>query len=556
MGVVSPPPDPHRRSLDNYIILNADEIAALMPLGTVHPTLVGEVIFAAGDATQSFVVVLDGKVDIVGAGLNGSSIITTHVAGQFLGELNLLVGQRPFVSAVVTEAGSVIVIPLPVFTDFLRATPELADLVFDEFMLRRSRLHRGSGTANVVIIGSGFSAEAMALRVFASRSHVPFQWIDLDRHPDPIGFLAQLGIDPAAVPVVITPASRLDQPTTVEFAHSLGLDHGPALTDVHDVVIVGLGPAGLAAAIVAVSEGLDVVCLEAVAVGGQAAASSRIENYLGFPNGISGKELTTSAALQAQRLGARLTSPSKVVGLRVADEHRVIQLEDGTEIASRTVVIASGARYRRLDVEDLARYEGAGVYYSTSKIETRLCAAQSVIVVGGGDSAGQAALALAQNCAAVTVLARRPNLPETMSQYLVTRIESHPRIHVRSGTEIRVITGVDAVESVVVENTITGERETLPCRAVFCFIGAVPTTEWLNGTVALDDKGFALTAGDLPANPIDGGLFGEFDPLPYETSLPGVFAVGDVRSHSVKRVANAVGEGSTVIHSILRTLDP
>jgi thioredoxin reductase (NADPH) len=286
-------------------------------------------------------------------------------------------------------------------------------------------------------------------------------------------------------------------------------------------------------------------------VGGQAAASSRIENYLGFPNGVSGEQLVENAATQAQRLGARLTSPAEVVGLRTVDDLKVIDLLDGTEIASRAVVIASGARYRRLEVEHLERFEGAGVYYATTELETLACAGQHVIVVGGGNSAGQAALFLAKSCASVALVVRRDNLSETMSHYLTARIDRDPRIRFMPSTVVRALDGNDFVESAVVENTATDEFETLPCRGVFCFIGAVAATDWLGGAVALDRRGFVLTSRDLPADAVASADFAGRDPLPFETSMPGVFAVGDVRAASRKRVAAAVGEGSSVVSSIL-----
>lgn len=544
------------RATTDYVTLGAEDIERLMPFGAVRDTRAGEPLFEAGDEAPPFYVVLDGTVEILSADPSGPSLITTHVAGQFLGELNLLIGQRPFVSAIVAEPGSVLTIDLPVFGEVMRTMPDLADIVFREFVARRSHVHEGSGVQAIQIIGTRFSSQSMALRVFASRSQVPHVWIDLDELDDPASLLEEMGVDPAAVPVVITPLARLENATTAEFAALLGLAHSAPPDHVSDVAVVGLGPAGLAAAVVSVAEGLEAVCLDAVAVGGQAAASSRIENYLGFPNGISGEQLIEAAATQAQRLGARLVSPCEVVGLRTVDAVKVIDLADGTEVAARAVVIASGARYRRLDVEDPERFEGAGVYYATTEIETRTCHGQHVLVVGGGNSAGQAALSLAKTCASVALVVRRDNLTDTMSQYLVARIERDPRIRLMCNSVVRALHGGESVDSVVVENTATGGSEVLPCRGVFCFIGGVPATDWLGGEVALDRNGFVLTDRDLPVGAFDAAAFGGRDPLPFETSVPGVFAVGDVRATSLKRVAAAVGEGSTVVRSIVEALGP
>lgn len=545
-------PMPARPSTD-WITLDDDDIARLLPFGTVSDTTAGQTLFTAGDASPSFHVVLEGAVDLLSGGADGTpQVVTTHTAKQFLGEFNLLLELRPVVSAVVVHPGSVLVIERAGFDEFMRTLPDIADQVFAQFEARR-KYSRQSETisAAIQIIGTRFSAEAMALRVFASRSQVPHSWVDLDELDEPEAYLAALGATAHDVPLVITPTAQLTRPTTAEFANFLGLEHIDPPDHVNDVTVIGLGPAGLAAAVVAVAEGLSAVCLEGVAVGGQAAASSRIENYLGFPNGVSGEQLVEHASTQAQRLGARLVSPCQVTGLRTVGDLRVVDLADGTEVASRTVVIASGARYRRLEVDDLERFEGAGVYYATTELERRACRGHDVIVVGGGNSAGQAALSLAKTCSSVSLVVRRDNLEETMSHYLVARIEQDPRIRLLLSGVVRALDGDDAVTSATVENTATGERETVPCRGVFCFIGAVAATDWLDGTIALDRRGFVQTGRNLPDEARDIPEFAERHPLPFETSMPGVFAAGDVRSASMKRVAAAVGEGSTVVRSIL-----
>ncbi|MFM8237975.1 MAG: FAD-dependent oxidoreductase [Actinomycetota bacterium] len=539
-----------------YVTLRPDQIEHLLAIGDVRETEAGEALFTAGVETSEFFVVLDGTVDILGAGDADVTLITTHVAGQFLGELNLLIGQRPFVSAVVATPGRVLAIDLDDFTRFMRANPDIGDTVFHELVARRDHTHAGSGAAAIRIVGTRFSARTMQLRVFAARSQIPCTWTDLDEVDDPAALLAELGVGEADGPVVLTPLGVLHNPTTAEFAAHLGLAYDGDADHIHDVVVVGLGPGGLAAAVVAVAEGLDALCLDAVAVGGQAAASSRIENYLGFPNGISGEQLIEAASVQAQRLGARLIAPCEVVALRSAGDHKIVDLADGTTIQGRALVIATGARYRKLEVDDLARFEGAGVYYATSNLETRACLGHPVVVVGGGNSAGQAALSLARSCASVTLVVRRDSLADTMSHYLVTRIESDDRIHVRYSSVVRSLVGASSVEHATIEHTGTGAQEEVPCRGVFCFIGAVPETEWIGDDIARDRSGFILTDRDLPATALRSGAFSDREPLPYETSVPGVFAVGDVRATSLKRVAAAVGEGSTVVRSLMEHLGP
>ena len=314
--------------------------------------------------------------------------------------------------------------------------------------------------------------------------------------------------------------------------------------------MVGSGPAGLAASVYGASEGLDTISLDAVAIGGQAGASSRIENYVGFPNGVAGEDLAAAAAIQAMRLGAHLNAPCEVAGLRVEHGFHVVVLTDDSEIPRRAVIIASGARYQRLAVHDLERFEGSGVYYAATDLEARVCTGLPVIVVGGGNSAGQAAIYLAQQGSQVSIAIRRNDLTESMSRYLIDRIEADPRIELLACTEVRALTGDSHLDHVTVEHTPTGELRTIGCTGLFCFIGADPATAWLGGAVELDDRGFILTDRSLPDAVASGPAFAARDPLPFETSVPGVFAVGDVRHGSLKRVAAAVGEGSSAVRSV------
>jgi thioredoxin reductase (NADPH) len=350
--------------------------------------------------------------------------------------------------------------------------------------------------------------------------------------------------------VVITPNAVLRRTTPGAFASLVGLAYRSVPGSVLDLVVVGTGPAGLAAAVYGASEGLDTVSLDAVSVGGQAGSSSRIENYVGFPNGISGGDLAARAAVQAQRLGARLNAPCEVTGFRVDHGFHVVVLADGSEIATRAVIVASGARYRRLQVDDLERFEGAGVYYSATEMEARDCRQGTVVVVGGGNSAGQAALFLAQQCGDVIMAVRRPDLAQTMSDYLVQRIHADQRIDVLGQHEVREMLGASHLEQVTLEDNAAGTRRVVDCGGLFCFIGAVPSTAWLGDCVALDRAGFVLTDRSVQDIHLDPLAFGGRDPLPFETSQPGVFAVGDVRHGSMKRVAAAVGEGSSAVRSV------
>jgi thioredoxin reductase (NADPH) len=344
---------------------------------------------------------------------------------------------------------------------------------------------------------------------------------------------------------VITATETLRRPTPAIFAEHLGLTFSPAPGYIFDLVVVGSGPAGLAAAVYGASEGLRTVSLDAVAIGGQAGTSSRIENYAGFPNGISGEALTGRTALQAMRLGARLNAPCEVAALRSEPGFQVITLADGSEIPTRAVIVACGARYRRLPLAELERFEGAGVYYAATDLEVRVCGGTSVFVIGGGNSAGQAALYLAQNDCDVTIAVRRDGLGETMSRYLVERIERDPKIQLITGVEVEALAGEERLEHVTLVERKTRELQTLPCSGLFCFIGARPETAWLGDGVLLDDDGFVLTDRQLP----DAAVAGASGALPFETSTSGVFAAGDVRHGSMKRVAAAVGEGSSAIRS-------
>ena len=537
--------------------LDESQLAALALFGAERAVAAGEVLYQADDGSSTdvtcsrpdFFVVLEGEVEVLRPDREGDVVLVVQGAGRFLGELNLLTGQRPYFTARVKEAGRVLVIPPQEFHRLMSSKPDLADVIFTALTARREALRAGEAARGLRIVGSRYSAEAMALRGFATRSHVPHAWIDVEDVADIDALLAASGLGLDDLPAAVTSTTVLRRTTPGELGEHLGLTFRSMPGYLFDVVVVGTGPAGLAAAVCAASEGLDTVSVDGVAIGGQAGTSSRIENYVGFPNGISGGELASRAAVQAQRLGARLNAPCKAAALQPDRGFHVVTLDDGSEIPTRAVVIASGARYRRLAVADLERFEGAGVYYAATDLEARICAGQQVVVVGGGNSAGQAAIYLAQQGSPVTLAIRGNDLGTQMSRYLIDRIEADDRIDVLRTTEVRSLSGDQALSSVVLEHTATGERRTVPCAGLFCFIGAEPATGWLADRVALDPKGFVLTDRQLPEAVLLASYAGR-DPLPFETSVMGVFAVGDVRHGSMKRVAAAVGEGSSVVRSV------
>jgi len=531
------------------VTLSESELAELAPFGSERAVAAGEVLYRAGDEGYDFIVVLEGEVEIVRSAPDGDVQVAVHDAGRFLGELNLLTGQRAYLTARVTKPGRILSIGHDAFRQMLSSKPQLSDVIFRAFVARREFLRAGEGAGAIRIMGSRYSPEAMALRAFANRTRLPHTWIDLEDVADAAGLLATVGATVDDTPVVQMPTEVLRHPTPGEFAERLGLTFRPAPGYLCDLVVVGTGPAGLAAAVYGASEGLDTISLDATGIGGQAGSSSRIENYVGFPNGISGEDLAARAAIQAQRLGARLNAPCAVAGLRVEHGFHVIVLADGSELPARAVIVASGARYRRLAVDDLERFEGAGVYYAATDLEARICSRLDVIVVGGGNSAGQAAIYLAQQKCGVRLVVRRDSLVETMSHYLIERVEADPHIEVVANTEVRAVAGESHLGQVTLEHTQTGERSTVTCSGLFCFIGAEPATGWLSGCVALDRAGFIITDRSL-SDAMTGTEYTARAPLPFETSLPGVFAVGDVRQGSLKRVAAAVGEGSSAVRSV------
>jgi thioredoxin reductase (NADPH) len=528
--------------------LDDSEIAALDALGTRRSMVPGEYLFQEGDAAYDFFVILSGAAEIVVRTDGEERVITRHGPGRFLGELNLLTGQRAFVSARAAEPGEVIVVPVQELRHILATNPILSDTILAAFLARRSALRIGAA-ASIRVVGSRFSPESLQLREFLTRNRIPHEWIDADRDVAVDRLLRDSDVAADELPVVIMSGKVLRHPTPGELASYLGLTIERIPDRCFDLVVAGGGPAGLAAAVYGASEGLRTLVVEQIAVGGQAGASSRIENYLGFPTGISGGDLAERAIVQAEKFGAHMTSPCAATALREQGGHLVIHLADGTDVAARAVIAATGARYRRLDVARLDEFEANGVYYAATEMEARLCAPEAVVVVGGGNSAGQAGVFLAESGSPVTFVIRGDDLNKSMSRYLVERIEADGRIDVRTASQITAMDGSRTLESV----TLTGRdsEEILRCVAVFSFIGAEPASGWLSGCAALDEHGFLLTDRAIDSNHLD-GRWADLNrlPLPFETSHPGLFAVGDVRAGSMKRVAAAVGEGSAAVRSV------
>jgi thioredoxin reductase (NADPH) len=527
-------------------LLSAPELADMATFGAERDTRAGELLFQAGDASYDLFVVLEGAVQVVRPSGADEVLVAEFGPGSFVGELTLLTGQRRFLTGRVSQPGRVLAIAQAELRRLMSVRPALSETIFNALLARRESLKSGEGALAIRIVGSRYSSEAMSLRSFAEHSHLAHTWIDVEDAADLDSFLAPMGLQAQDIPAVITATETLRRPSPAIFAEHLGLTFQPTPGFIFDLVVVGSGPAGLAAAVYGASEGLRTVCLDAVAIGGQAGASSRIENYAGFPNGISGEELTGRTAVQAMRLGARLNSPCEVAGLRSEASFHVVVLRDGSEVPTRAVIVASGARYRRLDVEDLERFEGAGVYYAATDLEARVCHGTTVLVIGGGNSAGQAAIYLAQNNCSVTIAIRRQDLTQSMSQYLIERIEADPKIDLMTGVEVQALAGRERLEGVTLAHKQTGREHEIACAGLFCFIGASPATAWLGDSVLLDSDGFILTDRQLTGPP---GVE-TATALPFETSRLGVFAAGDVRHGSMKRVAAAVGEGSSAVRSV------
>jgi thioredoxin reductase (NADPH) len=534
-------------------VLDAAQLEVLRRYGREHEMAAGEVLFAAGDTTYDLIVVLAGEARIVERlGQPGETVIARYGPGQFLGEIGLLTGQRAYLSAAATTAGRLLRVPAPQVRVVMAQEPGLSELILRTFLLRHAILTgRGSG---LTLIGSRFDAGTRRLLEVLARNRLVSRWLELEGSPDAEGMLRELDVPVADLPIVVVPGGALlRNPSNRELLDALGLS-GPADTDlpgVCDLLVVGAGPGGLAAAVYGASEGMATVLAEDTALGGQAGTSSRIENLLGFPAGLSGEELAARAALQAQKFGARIKLAARAVSLSSDSGVHRVRFDDGDEITAKAVVLATGARYNRLPLGRLAEFEGVGVYYAATQMEAQACRSDPVAIVGGGNSAGQAALFLSRSSAEVHIIIRGETLETSMSRYLIDQIERHARIIVTPRAHVTALLGTDQLEGVELLDASRQQSSALAVRGLFVFIGAQPSTQWLAGQLAEDSRGFLLTGSNIPAVQLeDPGRM----PLFLETSRPGIFAVGDVRSGSIKRTAAAIGEGSMAVRLVFERL--
>jgi thioredoxin reductase (NADPH) len=534
--------------------LTPAQIERIRPWAKPRPVKEGEVLFQPGDEHVPFYVLLSGGLQIVQPSQT-EQVIVTHHPGGFAGEITTMSGQRAFMLGRVASAGDFLEVSHDNFRTLIGRDAELSEIFLRAFILRRIALISG-GLGNVILLGSRHSAATLKLREFLGRNGYPYLYRDLETDTSSQEMLDRFNVTADEIPVAIcNGVNILRNPSIQELANCLGLNANVDQTTIRDLIIVGAGPSGLAAAVYAASEGLDALLVETASPGGQAGSSSRIENYLGFPTGISGQELAGRALTQAIKFGADIMVAHSAVRLTCHRRPYQILLEDETKLAARTVVIATGAQYNRPALPNLAKFDGVGIYYGATYMEAQLCEGADVIVVGGGNSAGQAAVFLAQTARKVHMLVRSGQLADTMSRYLIRRIEENPGIELHYRTEIIALEGDKQLERVVWKNKATGEESSHDIRHLFMMTGASPRTEWLQGCLALDPKGFVLTGRDIESTALhQAGWTLTRPPQMLETSLPGVFAVGDVRSGNVKRVASAVGEGSMAISLVHRAL--
>lgn len=542
--------------------LTEAQIHRVCPISARRKVEAGEILFEPNDTNVPFFVLLSGAMEIVQPAVeDGRDIernIVGHAAGEFTGEMAMITGARCLVRGRITEAGEVLEVTPDGLRSLVAKDAELGEIFMRAFILRRLALI-SKGYGNVILLGSRHSAGTLRLREFLGRNAYPYTYVDLDSDKDSQTLLDRFDVKLSEIPVVVCNARTvLKNPTTQELADCLGFNVSIDGSQVRDVIIVGAGPSGLAAAVYAASEGLDALVIEAESPGGQAGSSSKIENYLGFPTGVSGMELANRAIAQAQKFGAKMMIGHGVIRLDCSKRPYEIVLDNNDRLAARSVVISTGAQYNKPEIANLKEFEGRGVYYGATYIEAQLCVGDEVVVVGGANSAGQAAVYLAQTARKVHMLVRRDGLAETMSRYLIQRITENPNIELHSNTEIVGMQGNGQLESVTWRDRKTGGASTHKLGHVFVMTGASPRTGWLQGCVALDGKGFILTGRDITAAH-DGSTSPHAwtlarPPQMFETSLPAVFAVGDVRSGNVKRVASAVGEGAIAIYMVHRAL--
>lgn len=525
--------------------LSKRELDVLERHGTIRDVTPGEILFTEGERDLCLFAILEGEVEILEHSRGTPHQVVIHGPGEFTGDIDTLTGRAALVTGQMIKAGRVIQVGNVNLRRAVDELPEMGERIMKAFLMRRTLL-LDEGFVGVRIVGSRFSPDAHRLRDFATRNGVPFTWIDLETDQDAEALLRQFDVPVSATPIVIERGGKwVSNPSTAEFARHIGLSATPPPGHVYDLIVVGAGPAGLAASVYAASEGLDVLTLDGVAAGGQAGTSTRIENYLGFPTGISGTDLTRNALLQAQKFGACITVPALATRLHLDGGERIVALNDGTEVRSRCVLVASGVEYRKIQVDRIADFDGAGVYYAATDMEARLCRGEDAVVVGAGNSAGQAIVYLSRYARHVHVLLRGNDLGVSMSRYLVDRVEGIENVTVHRQTQVSGLEGDSHLE-LVRAKTNDGDALEFKTSSLFLFIGADPKTDWLSGCIELDPKGFVLTGEHLSPATIVSEPWRKIGRKPYflETSLPGIFAAGDVRSGSVKRVASAVGEGS------------
>ena len=546
---------PEQRAL-MFPRLTEEQISRVAAHGRTRQLRSGEVLVEPGDVSVPLFVVKSGRLNVIRTTPSGDeSRVVVHEAGSFTGEANMLVGRPSLLRLQVAEPGEAVELTREQMLSIVQNDTDIGDIIMRGYIYRRLQLI-SSGLGDVVLLGSMHCAATLRIKEFLTRNGHPYQFIDLDKEKDVEGILDRFHVSSKDVPVLICRGTTtLKNPGNEEIARCLGFNASIDSSHMRDVVIVGAGPAGLAAAVYGASEGLDVLVVEANAPGGQAGASSRIENYLGFPNGITGQELTGRAFNQAQKFGAQIMIAEGAVSLKCDSTPYRVKINGDLLVPTRTVILAMGAEYRRPPLANLPRFTGAGVYFNATPMEAQLCINEEVIIVGGGNSAGQAAMFLAKTVKRVYILVRGESLASTMSRYLIRRIEDSESIEVHTHTEIVALNGTNHLESVRWRDKQSGIEETHEIRHVFMMTGAVPNTGWLGNCIALDEKGFVktgpgLTTEDLSQRrwPLARG------PQIFETSLPSVFAVGDVRSGSMKRVASAVGEGSTAISLVHQAL--
>jgi thioredoxin reductase (NADPH) len=538
-----------------FPVLTSAQHARVLAHGQRRTVEPGKIVVELNEHVTKVFVVVSGQLHVLQVSNNQEHVVAICNPGMFTGELNVLSGRRGLVRIRATEKSELIEIEREALQALVETDSELSDIFLRAFILRRLELIARE-VGDIVLIGSSHLLDTLRIKEFLTRNYQPYSYIDLERDAEVQEILDRFSLSIDDLPVLICRGTAvLRNPTNAEITGCLGFNEGIDQAHVRDLIIVGAGPAGLAAAVYGASEGLDVLVLESNAPGGQAGASSKIENYLGFPTGISGHELAGRAYVQAQKFGADMLIAKDAKGLACARRPYAVLIGDGQHVPARTVVIASGAQYRRLQLENLSKFEGAGVYYGATHLEAQLCGGEEAIVVGGGNSAGQAAVFLAQTTSRVYMLVRADGLAKTMSRYLIRRIEETPNIELHPNTEVVALEGNDHLERVTWRNNQTGQTESHNIVHLFSMTGAVPNSAWLVGCVTCDQAGFIKTGLDLTAEDLAKAKW-PLSRVPYllETSLPGVFAVGDIRGGNLKRVASAVGEGSIAVSFVHQVL--